>query len=96
MIQADDEKTIEDKPVVQPPVSTSSSDSVTLTQPPVSTSSSDSVPLTQPPVSSSSSDLITIEPANEDPEPVIPEIEARVFWIILTFQKIPLIQELMT
>ena len=46
-----------------------------MVQPPISTSSSDSVPLTQPPVSSSSSDLITLEPVNEDPEPVIPEID---------------------
>ena len=74
-IQTDDEKSIEDKPVIQPPTSTSSSDSVTLTQPPISTSSSDSVPLTQPPVSTPSSDLITIEPESEDPEPVIPEID---------------------
>ena len=74
-IQTDEEKTIEDRPVIQPPTSTSSSDSVTLTQPPVSTSSSDSVTLTQPPVSTSSSDFVSIEPATDDSQPVIPEID---------------------
>ena len=61
--------------LTQPATATSSSDTVPLVQPPTSTSSSDQVPLVQPPITSSSSDLITLEPINDDPEPVMPEID---------------------
>ena len=61
--------------VPQAVTATSSSDSVPVVQPPITTSSSDSVPFVQPPVSTSSSETISLEPLNQDPEPVIPEID---------------------
>ena len=61
--------------LTQPVSSTSSSDSVPIVQAPVTASSSDSVPLIQPPITSSATDAITLEPINDDPEPIIPDID---------------------
>ena len=61
--------------VLQPVTATSSSDSVSSVESPIATTSSDSVPLIQPPVSTASSEIVTLEPLEQEPEPVIPEID---------------------